>query len=78
MRCPKCWGQVLKIEVQFQGFVTVFFDEANKCQLTKPVSITSQWEDDSPCACEECEWTGTVGDAMATGESSAWERDDIS
>ena len=65
MRCPNCDGQVLKIEVLFQGFVTAFFHDAHSYRLTEPVSMNSSWEEDSPCICENCRWEGRVADALA-------------
>ena len=65
MRCPNCDGQVLKIEVLFQGFVTAFFHDAARYQLTEPVTMSSSWEEDSPCICESCHWEGRVADALA-------------
>lgn len=72
MRCPNCWGQLLTIEVKFQGFVTMFFHAADEYRLTEPISLNSQWEDESPCMCQECDWSGNVGEALASCESAAW------
>ena len=65
MRCPQCDGQVLKIQVLFQGFVTAFFESALKYELTQPVSMNSSWEEDSPCICQRCQWEGRVAEALA-------------
>jgi hypothetical protein len=65
MRCPNCDGQVLKIEILFQGFVTAFFHNAENYQLTEPVTMNSSWEDESPCICETCHWEGRVAEALA-------------
>jgi hypothetical protein len=76
MRCPNCEGQVLKIEVLFQGFVTAFFHDANQYHLTQSVSMQSSWEGNSPCICENCHWEGNVADALAacpSCEMETWE-----
>jgi hypothetical protein len=75
MRCPKCKKHLLRIEVQFQGFVTVFCEHESEYQVTQSVSITSQWEDDSPCMCEECDWVGSVRDAMCDDEPIRFDAD---
>jgi hypothetical protein len=75
MQCPNCQGQVLKIEVQFQGFVTMSFVDTNQYQLMEPVSLTSQWELDSACVCEECQWMGVVAEALSSWESATWKAD---
>jgi len=64
MRCPKCQGNVLAIEIQFQGFLTVSFDDANQLRLMEPISLDSRWESESPCICKECSWQGTVAEAQ--------------
>lgn len=73
MRCPNCDGQILKIKVLFQGFVTAYFQDAYQYELTQPVSMDSSWEDDSPCTCESCHWQGRVADAMACCPMSNFE-----
>lgn len=73
MKCPKCWGQILKIQVQFQGFVTLMFQNADDYLVTEPVTIDSRWDDSSPCVCEECRWMGTVADALASCNSECWD-----
>lgn len=64
MHCPNCSGQLLKIEIQFQGFVKIFFQNAADYRITEPISIDSQWHDQSACQCEACGWNGTVSDAL--------------
>jgi hypothetical protein len=70
MRCPSCDGQILKIQVLFQGYVTAFFQSAYQYELTRPVAMNSSWEEDSPCICENCEWQGSVAEALACGPAS--------
>lgn len=65
MRCPNCDGQILKIKVLFQGFVTAYFQNAFQYELTGPVMMDSSWDDDSPCVCESCRWEGQVAEALA-------------
>ncbi len=62
MRCPSCQGQTFRIEVNFRGFVSVLFRTPDEFELTQPVALQSSWEDDSPCICENCGWTGQVKD----------------
>ncbi len=77
MRCPNCHGQLLRIEIHLQGFVTAFFHAADEYQLTESVTLTSAWEENSPCLCENCEWSGIVADALACCESAPLDAEDI-
>ncbi len=76
MRCPNCQGQLLRIEIQLQGYVTAYFHAADEYQLTEPVTLTSAWEASSPCECETCRWIGIVSDAMASCESAPLDAED--
>jgi hypothetical protein len=71
MRCPKCKRHLLRIEVQFQGFVTVLCEHPTEYQVMQPVAFTSHWEEDSSCMCEECDWVGCVREAMGAAEMEA-------
>lgn len=62
MQCPRCGSRSLRIEVVFRGKVACIF-QASELDLTEPVFLSSEWNDDSECECSDCNWLGTVAGA---------------
>jgi hypothetical protein len=60
MKCPRCGNRELWIFVRFSGYVLCSSDFTDEVQISQSASMNSDWDDESPCRCETCHWTGTV------------------
>jgi hypothetical protein len=62
MKCPRCESRKLWIHVRFSGYVLCesSFDDA--VEISQSSSMNSDWDEESPCRCHACHWTGSVGD----------------
>ena len=73
MKCPACNSQLLKIEIAFKGQVACAFSDDDEFDLIDNISLDSEWNDSSSCACLDCHWTGNVREARFHHENAVLE-----
>lgn len=69
MRCPACGCTKLRLGVVFAGEVSCSFREGGVVEVLDAPPFDSHWDDNSPCQCLECDWSGRVSDIGASVES---------
>ncbi len=67
MKCPRCESRQLWIFVRFSGYVLCESSFDDDVAISESASMSSDWDDDSPCRCHSCQWTGSVGEVRELG-----------
>jgi hypothetical protein len=62
MKCPRCENRRLWILIRFSGYVLCESNEKDDVDTLQSVALKSDWDEESPCRCDECHWTGSVGE----------------
>lgn len=63
MKCPRCHGRDLWIYIHFSGYVLCESDFTDEIAIRETTSMNSDFDEESPCRCDACGWTGSVVDA---------------
>jgi len=66
MKCPKCGGLELKIDVTFAGTVSINCEaDSEEFEVVDSEPTDSEWNDDSGCYCFGCGHRATVKEFSA-------------
>lgn len=60
MKCPRCNSRELWIVVHFSGQVLCESRWDDEITIRESASLHSDFDDESPCRCDACHWTGAV------------------